>query len=58
MGQGTYTWGGAAGTWFWIDPANDIVFVGMVQRVIAPGSPDMDTVTHESVYQALVNPEK
>jgi CubicO group peptidase (beta-lactamase class C family) len=58
VGQGTYTWGGAAGTWFWIDPANDIVFVGMVQRVIAPGSPDMDTVTHESVYQALVNPEK
>ena len=58
VGQGTYTWGGAAGTWFWIDPANDIVFVGMIQRVIAPGSPDMDTLTHESVYQALVNPEK
>ena len=58
VGQGTYTWGGAAGTWFWIDPANDIVFIGMIQRIIAPGSPDMDTVTHESVYQALVNPEK
>ena len=58
VGTGTYTWGGAAGTWFWIDPANDIVFVGMVQRVILPGSPDMDTVAHESVYQALVNPEK
>ena len=58
VGRGTYTWGGAAGTWFWIDPANDIVFVGMVQRMILAGSPDMDTVTHESVYQALVNPEK
>jgi CubicO group peptidase (beta-lactamase class C family) len=58
LGKGTYTWGGAAGTWFWIDPTNDIVFVGMVQRVIAPGSPDMDTIAHELVYQALVNPEK
>lgn len=57
VGKGTYTWGGAAGTWFWIDPVNDIVFVGMVQRVLAAGSPDMDTVTHASVYQALVSPE-
>ena len=58
VGQGTYTWGGAAGTWFWIDPANDIVFVGMVQRIVAAASPDMDTVSHEAVYQALLNPEK
>ena len=58
VGQGTFTWGGAAGTWFWIDPANDIVFVGMIQRIVAANSPDMDTLTHESVYQALVNPGK
>ena len=58
VGKGTFTWGGAAGTWFWIDPSNDIAFVGMVQRIIGPNSPDMDTLTHESVYQALVNPEK
>ena len=58
VGQGTFTWGGAAGTWFWIDPANDIIFVGMVQRVIDANSPDMDTISHEAVYQALVNPEK
>jgi CubicO group peptidase (beta-lactamase class C family) len=58
VGQGTFTWGGAAGTWFWIDPANDIAFVGMVQRVLDATSPDLDTISHESVYQALVNPEK
>lgn len=58
VGKGTFTWGGAAGTWFWIDPAKDVVFVGMVQRIIDPKSPDMDTLTHESVYQALVNPER
>lgn len=31
-GEGTYYWGGAAGTWFWIDPANDMIFIGMIQR--------------------------
>src|SRR5690606_42010094 len=32
-GQGTYYWGGAAGTWFWIDPANDLFFIGMIQSM-------------------------
>ena len=26
--DGTYRWGGAAGTWFWIDPETDLAFVG------------------------------
>jgi CubicO group peptidase (beta-lactamase class C family) len=38
-GQGTFMWGGIAGTWFWVDPTNDIVFVGMIQRVLDPTSP-------------------
>jgi CubicO group peptidase (beta-lactamase class C family) len=58
VGQGTYLWGGAAGTWFWIDPKNDIVFIGMIQRILDANSPDMDTLTRASLYQALVNPEK
>jgi CubicO group peptidase (beta-lactamase class C family) len=58
VGKGTYTWGGAAGTWFWIDPTNDVVFVGMIQRLLGPGSPDMDLLTRQLVYQALVHPEK
>ncbi len=29
---GTYSWFGAEGTWFWIDPAHDIAFDGMIQR--------------------------
>jgi CubicO group peptidase (beta-lactamase class C family) len=31
-GKGTFFWDGAAGTWFWVDPTNDLVFVGMIQR--------------------------
>jgi CubicO group peptidase (beta-lactamase class C family) len=30
-GNGTFYWGGAAGTWFWIDPVNDLAFIGMIQ---------------------------
>ena len=26
-GKGTFFWDGAAGTWFWVDPTNDVVFV-------------------------------
>lgn len=58
IGAGSYTWEGAAGTWFWIDPTNDIVFVGMIQRLVGPTSPDMSTLSQEMVYQALLNPEK
>jgi CubicO group peptidase (beta-lactamase class C family) len=29
---GQYAWGGAAGTWFWIDPVEDLIFVGMRQQ--------------------------
>jgi CubicO group peptidase (beta-lactamase class C family) len=31
FGNGTFYWGGAAGTWFWIDPVNDLAFIGMIQ---------------------------
>jgi CubicO group peptidase (beta-lactamase class C family) len=28
---GNYWWWGIAGTWFWIDPVNDLIFIGMIQ---------------------------
>ncbi len=36
-GKGEFFWDGAAGTWFWVDPTNDVVFVGMIQRMLGPG---------------------
>jgi CubicO group peptidase (beta-lactamase class C family) len=57
-GRGTFFWDGAAGTWFWIDPTNDIVFIGMVQRVLGPDSPQVEYQSRPAVYQALVNPKK
>jgi CubicO group peptidase (beta-lactamase class C family) len=57
-GRGTFFWDGAAGTWFWVDPTNDIVFVGMIQRRLAPGSPNVEYLSRPLVYQALLNPKK
>ena len=55
-GQGSYRWGGAAGTWFWIDPANELFVVGMVQRLgyWKPEHPNVMSTT--LTYQALTRP--
>ncbi|MDB5453420.1 MAG: beta-lactamase [Caulobacteraceae bacterium] len=58
-GDGTMSWGGAAGTWFWVDPENDIVFVGMIQRFAgAPTALNVSGVSRTMVYSALVDPAK
>jgi CubicO group peptidase (beta-lactamase class C family) len=57
-GKGTFFWDGAAGTWFWVDPTNDIVFVGMIQRMVGPGDPNLEYLSSSVVYQALVDPAK
>jgi CubicO group peptidase (beta-lactamase class C family) len=57
-GQGTFFWDGIAGTWFWVDPTNDLVFVGMIQRMMpGPGSPNLEYLSRSAIYQALVNPK-
>jgi CubicO group peptidase (beta-lactamase class C family) len=56
-GKGSFFWDGAAGTWFWVDPTNDIVFVGMIQRMRG-GNPNVAYLSRSAVYQALVDPAK
>jgi CubicO group peptidase (beta-lactamase class C family) len=59
VGKGTFLWDGAAGTWFWIDPQYDLVFVGMIQRLGGgPAMPNMEELSRATTYQALVNPAK
>jgi CubicO group peptidase (beta-lactamase class C family) len=59
-GRGTYLWGGAAGTWFWIDPVNDLIGVGMIQQFARTGTtavssvPDVVGLSHALTYQAIV----
>ena len=57
VGKGTFYWLGAADTWFWVDPANDLIFVGMTQRMFGPGQPDVEHLSRAVVYQALVDPK-
>ena len=51
---GSYFWGGAAGTWFWVDPENDLYFVGMIQ-IFDQGGEGVDTrdASAKLVYDAL-----
>jgi CubicO group peptidase (beta-lactamase class C family) len=57
-GKGTFFWDGAAGTWFWVDPTNDIVFIGMIQRMTSPDNHSLLYRSHAAVYSALVDPSK
>ena len=57
-GKGDMSWGGAAGTWFWIDPTNDLIFVGMIQRLGGSGGDDLGGMARTLTYQALLHPEK
>ena len=54
-GTGTFYWGGAAGTWFWIDPVNDLAFVGMIQNMGGnrPGGLNFRADSARLVYAAL-----
>jgi len=56
-GEGTISWEGAAGTWFWADPKNAVIFVGMIQNFGRAGPNGFDPVTRPLVYQALVSPK-
>lgn len=59
-GKGTFWWGGAAGTWFWIDPVNDLIVIGMIQQVAGTGAvavrgvPDVRGLSRAYTYQAIV----
>ncbi|MGH8235624.1 MAG: serine hydrolase domain-containing protein, partial [Steroidobacteraceae bacterium] len=52
-GEGTFYWGGYAGTWFWIDPVYNLIVVGMIQHR-GDGSPDVRGLSRSLTYQAIV----
>ncbi|MDB5469635.1 MAG: serine hydrolase [Caulobacter sp.] len=57
-GKGTYSWGGAAGTWFWVDPENDVVVLGMIQVLGGGQVLRLDELSQQLIYSALVDPSK
>jgi CubicO group peptidase (beta-lactamase class C family) len=61
-GKNSFYWGGAFGTWFWLDPTNDMLVVGMIQNLNGStptgGSPQVRPLSRKLVYAALVDPKK
>jgi CubicO group peptidase (beta-lactamase class C family) len=59
--KGTFWWGGAAGTWFWIDPSSDLIVIGMIQQAAGTGAsatyavPDVRGLSRSYVYQAILD---
>ncbi len=65
VGIGTFYWGGVHGTWFTVDPVNDLIIVGMFQQEDG-GNPmtgrpypvaDVRAITRSIAYGALIAPE-
>ena len=46
-----YYWGGASGTWFWVDPENQLAVVFATQLINAPGN--LTRLIEDLVYDAL-----
>jgi CubicO group peptidase (beta-lactamase class C family) len=61
-GKNSFYWGGAFGTWFWIDPTHDVIVVGMIQNVNGSvptgGTPRLREISPRLVYAALTDPTK
>ena len=53
VGKGTYQWDGAAGTWFWVDPVNELVFVGLIQRMDEGAKVNFQALTQEIMAEVL-----
>ncbi len=58
QGVESFYWGGAFGTWFWIDPVNDMIVIGMIQNVggtTPDGAPLMRERSARAVYAAMTD---
>lgn len=59
VGKGSYWWWGIGGTWFWVDPTNDLLAIGIIQRQGAvPGAASHEDISRRVVFEALTNPGK
>ncbi len=58
QGVESFYWGGAFGTWFWIDPVNDLIVIGMIQNMggtTPDGAPLMRERSARAVYAAMTD---
>ena len=59
QGIQSFYWGGAFGTWFWIDPINQMIVIGMIQNVAgsqtAAGNPAVREQSAQFAYAAMTD---
>jgi CubicO group peptidase (beta-lactamase class C family) len=58
QGVQSFYWGGAFGTWFWIDPINDMIVIGMIQNVAGStpdGAPLVRELSARLAYAAMTD---
>jgi CubicO group peptidase (beta-lactamase class C family) len=57
--QNSFYWGGAFGTWFWIDPDHDLIVIGMIQNLSGStpgaGTPPNREISAKAVAEAMIN---
>ncbi|MGI9323254.1 MAG: serine hydrolase domain-containing protein [Pseudomonadales bacterium] len=55
--NGAFSWGGAAGTIFWVDPVEDLVVVGMIQLMMSPWPfrQDLRALTYQALTESYGN---
>ncbi|MEX0738691.1 MAG: serine hydrolase domain-containing protein [Pseudohongiella sp.] len=56
MSEGSYWWWGIGGTWFWIDPVEDLVFIGMIQNRNLGYARQLQGISKRMVYGAITEP--
>jgi CubicO group peptidase (beta-lactamase class C family) len=59
QGAQSFYWGGAFGTWFWIDPVNDMTVIGFIQNLRGStpntGTPPVRELSAKAVYAAMTD---
>jgi len=51
--EGTHWWWGIAGSWFWIDPVENLIFIGMIQNDDIFYSIQTHSRSRQLIYQPL-----
>ena len=55
--DGTYSWGGAFSTVFWIDPVNELIVIQLRQVLQSPYNNEINSKLENIVYGALSDPK-
>ena len=56
LAKGEYWWYGAGGTWFGINPVQDLIVVGMIQKFGVPGPKEVRVTSKRLAYEAITDP--